>query len=38
MNIQINNEREEYKTGPFRRKVLLGRKGYKKRVEEGEYG
>jgi hypothetical protein len=34
MNVQLKNQRQEYKTGPFRMWVLVGGE----RVKDGEYG
>jgi hypothetical protein len=38
MNMHLNNEGQECKTGPMRRRVLVGRGRGVEKAKEGEYG
>jgi hypothetical protein len=38
MNSHLNDEGQEYKTGPVRERVLVGGGGRIERIKEGEYG
>jgi hypothetical protein len=38
MNIHLKNERQEYKTGSFQERVLVGSRGRMEWVKKSKYG